>query len=95
MTADYREPERFMVSKPMIKAGIDNAIRLITPIPVPLAERRPGPEDRDGELVWAGCRAPGLPYWEWCLDVADLLDEGGYTHWLPASTRFLPARVEG
>jgi hypothetical protein len=61
--------------------------------PIPISGRKPALKDCDGGLVWAGCHAPGLPYWEWCLDLADLLDNGGYTHWLPTNTHFLPARV--
>ena len=63
--------------------------------PIPLSERMPGPDDMDGGLVWAGSNAPGLPYWEWCIDDVCTPCSTGYTHWLPASTKYLPARVEG
>lgn len=63
--------------------------------PIPLSERKPEPDDMDGTLVWCGSKAPGLPYWEWCLDDIHGFCSSGYTHWLPANVQFLPARVEG
>lgn len=63
--------------------------------PIRLSERKPGPEDMDGGLVWAGSKAPGLQYWEWCIDDVYAPCSTGYTHWLPASIKYLPARVEG
>lgn len=72
---------------------------MIDPIrPIPLSERKPGEGDCDGDLVWAGRKQPGLPYWEWTLDAwlgNDFMASGEeFTHWLPASTKYLPARVD-
>ena len=62
--------------------------------PIPLIERMPEPKDMDGGLAWAGFKAPGLPYWEWTVDDLYNRCSTGYTHWLPASTKYLPARIE-
>lgn len=57
--------------------------------PIPLSERKPGPEDRDhyGQCWWWGTSCTHRPAWVYA--------SGWGTHWLPASTRYLPGRVEG
>jgi hypothetical protein len=78
----------------LVALGAQEALRQIAPSPIPLSERKPEPGDMDGSLVWAGFKAPGLPYWEWCIDDVCAPCSTGYTHWLPASTKYLPARVD-
>jgi hypothetical protein len=79
----------------------------LDPQPIPFSERRP--ESKDGiilpqdelglPLIWAGkTRLIGGPtdIWDWTfLPIPHPSDFCEHTHWLPASTRFLPARVEG
>jgi hypothetical protein len=45
------------------------------------------------ETEWKGEEVIGV--WHWELRNVDKGLQSHYTHWLPASTRFLPARVEG
>jgi len=85
MQLELREPD---VDR--LRTALDCA----QPAAIPLSKRLPGPDDKDGILVWCGSKAPGLPYWEWCLDDIHGFCSSGYTHWLPASVQFLPARVE-
>jgi hypothetical protein len=67
----------------------------LLPDPIALSERLPGDGDilKAGpcSLAWLGRELPG-GYWEWAL--ADICFVTLYTHWLPASVRYLPARVE-
>lgn len=67
--------------------------------PIPFSDRKPGPEDCDD-------RGEGMPGRCWCWNPSTYTDDDGpswefyepqswHTHWLPANTRFLPARVEG
>ena len=59
-------------------------------------ERKPGPGDasRIG-LVYGGFIRHGDPSrWHWRLEHGLLLENGGYTHWLPFDVECLPLRVE-
>ena len=61
---------------------------LVTPIP--LAERRPGPDDLggfDNNCCWWGHWQ--YDHWSWTWDYEPVRDE---THWLPASVEVLPVR---
>ena len=64
--------------------------------PIPLSEREPEEddyEDHNGESwFWAG-RQTAIG-WRWMPDGSPLgAMSDGYTHWLLASTKYLPARV--
>lgn len=63
--------------------------------PIPLSEREPEPEDLlfcgPCSLAWFGHEIPG-GYWSW--ELTDVCFSHEHTHWLPASVRFLPARVQ-
>jgi hypothetical protein len=65
------------------------------PQPIPLTERLPGPEDCNGPsgpYCWYGSVGINMGTWEWVIE--DPMDDPvGYTHWLPASVDYLPARV--
>jgi hypothetical protein len=67
----------------------------LLPDPIVLSERLPGDGDilKAGpcSLAWLGRELPG-GYWHW--ELADLCFAPDHTHWLPASVRYLPARVE-
>lgn len=67
----------------------------LLPDPIALSERLPGDGDilKAGpcSLAWLGRELPG-GYWHW--ELADLCFAPCYTHWLPASVRYLPARVQ-
>lgn len=71
------------------------AIELISGLtakPIPLAERKPGPRDCDGEgRVWLyRPQTPILnPYWD--LAKLDYIDPVPPTHWLPAGRLPMPA----
>lgn len=60
--------------------------------PIPLNERKPGPNDREYDGIdyscWWGKQQDDRWMWKWGL-------WSGETHWLPASTKYLPARVDG
>jgi hypothetical protein len=62
--------------------------------PIPLSERLPGKSEvADAgpcSLVWLGHEIPG-GYWSW--ELTDVCFAPDHTHWLPASVRYLPARV--
>lgn len=75
--------------------------------PIPVSERKPGPEDcleiktTQHVLHYCWLCRPVLHYgeerliWDWKLIPMD--NERGWerwTYWLPASTKYLPARVE-
>jgi hypothetical protein len=66
----------------------------------------PNSTAKDGAYIWAGSiiHAVGLDgFWSWDLVSRDYMithsasGRGAtlYTHWLPSSTKYLPARVEG
>lgn len=59
--------------------------------PIPLSERRPGPNEREYDGIdyccWWAKQQDDRWLWKWGL-------WSGETHWLPASTKYLPARVE-
>ena len=71
------------------------------PVPIPFSEREPGPEDMKAGRVWACCqqldlRELDIHVWKWRMTIAELHDLDPahiYTHWLPASTKFLPTNV--
>jgi hypothetical protein len=64
------------------------------PVPVPVSERLPGPEDCDGEgRCWWWCPSSVLPNGMcpyWCLAPAES-PRPWFTHWLPATALPLPA----
>ena len=80
----------------LIALGARQAIEQLAPQPIPLSERQPEQGDvldsGPCSLVWLGQEIPP-GYWHWEFTHAGF--QADYTHWLPASTRFLPARVEG
>ena len=57
--------------------------------PIPLSERKPRLEDRDhyGQCWWWDTSCTHRPAWVYAV--------GWGTHWLPASTECLPAKIEG
>lgn len=58
--------------------------------PIPVHEDSPGPRDCDDYgRCWWGCEDDGR--WAWCWAMAPV---DGQTHWLPASSRYLPAMIE-
>ena len=59
---------------------------VVVPKPIPVTERKPGPEDRDsyGQCWWWGTNHTHRPAW--------VYSAGWGTHWLPASVEVLPAR---
>jgi hypothetical protein len=92
----------------LIALGARQAIEHLAPQPIPLSERKP--EDGDCMEIksstytmhycWLGYSIlhAGIErlIWDWKA-IPFATDRGWerFTHWLPASTRFLPARVEG
>lgn len=86
---------------PSLEAGqlLDSVVDLIESLavqPILLSERKPEAQDLLNRgpcsVVWLGRETPG-GYWSW--ELTDVCFAPDYTHWLPASTRYLPARVEG
>lgn len=76
--------------------------------PIPLSERLPQPEDcleiKTSAHIMHFCWLcyPMMHYGEerliWDWKMTPMANERGWerwTHWLPASTKYLPARVEG
>jgi hypothetical protein len=67
------------------------------PVPIALADGRdPGPSDASVHgCVHAGVIDPLDPSrWRWRLEHYQLLENSGYTHWLPLDVECLPLRVE-
>jgi hypothetical protein len=86
----YGEAQRFALA---VLARWGNT----TPQPIPLSERMPGPEDCNHGMAWVGRQLLGK-YWEWSYEVCEdgefLFAGEEFTHWLPASVDYLPARVQ-
>ena len=93
--SDPDEREAFFPAAGAIRATERVLTEDLQPDPIALSERLPGDGDilKAGpcSLAWFGRELPG-GYWEWAL--ADLCFAPDHTHWLPASVRYLPARVE-
>jgi small-conductance mechanosensitive channel len=81
------------------EASQPDAIEVPRLLPVPIAlagGREPGPSDasRIG-LVYGGFTRHWDPLrWHWHLTHYQLLENSGYTHWLPFDAECLPLRVE-
>ena len=93
--SDPDEREAFFPAAGAIRATERVLTEDLQPDPIALSERLPGDGDilKAGpcSLAWLGRELPG-GYWHW--ELADLGFATLYTHWLPASVRYLPARVE-
>jgi hypothetical protein len=66
------------------------------PVPISLADGHyPGPSDAsDNGCVYGGNRGKGRRRWHWHFTHYTLLENGGFTHWLPPDVECLPAKVE-
>lgn len=64
---------------------------------IPLSERKPGPDDFKNGQAWYGQEQPfgDQDTWDWCYTTPLHGEMSSFTHWLPASTKYLPARVVG
>lgn len=65
------------------------------PDPIPLSERKPGPDDFKNGQTWYGQEQPfgDQDTWDWCYTTPVHGEWSSFTHWLPASTKYLPARM--
>ena len=67
------------------------------PVPISLADgRKPGPGDAsDNGCVYGGVTLRRDPLrWHWHFTHYLLLENSGFTHWLPPDVECLPARLE-
>ena len=67
------------------------------PVPISLADGHyPDPSDAlDNGCVYGGATLRKDPSrWHWCLAHYTLLENGGFTHWLPPDVECLPTMVE-
>lgn len=64
--------------------------------PIPLSERKPGPDDFKNGQAWYGQEQPfgDQDTWDWCYTTPLHGEMSSFTHWLPASAKYLPARVD-
>jgi hypothetical protein len=81
----------------LLSAVLQMESRRRLPVPIALADGRyPGPGDASGNgYVYGGFTRNGDPLrWHWHFRHYLLLENDGYTHWLPHDVECLPLRVE-
>jgi hypothetical protein len=80
----------------LIRKGAEQAIQRLTVKPIPLSERKPGPEDLKNGQAWYGQPQPfgDQDTWDWCYTKPVHGEGSSFTHWLPAYIDYLPARVQ-
>jgi hypothetical protein len=92
--ADADPTDRFLA---LLHATPSEFQSTFMPDPIPLSERKPGPDDFKNGQAWYGQEQPfgDQDTWDWCYTTPGYGEGSSFTHWLPASTKYLPARVEG
>ena len=88
----YTDQSRNDFLKTWIRDWTEHKLACSVCQPIPLSERNPEPKDCDkqGCVWWGSLDADNC--WNW-MRLSNSCPHD--THWLPASTRFLPARVQG
>lgn len=109
MSEGYKAPPGVMVSPDeLVAMGARKAVEQMTIRPIPLSERKPGPDDCleiknqswTMHYCWLGYSIlhAGIERCVWNWRAIPMGAKGGweeYTHWLPVSVRYLPTRMEG